>query len=62
MNRMVYILQAVGLIVFIYVVTFFLITWRWPESLLSIFVIVFFLHLIYLIFRRKRPITLTKMR
>jgi divalent metal cation (Fe/Co/Zn/Cd) transporter len=46
MEKFVLISQAVSLSVIVYVVTYFLITWHWPETLLSIFVSTCFLYLL----------------
>jgi hypothetical protein len=48
MEKLVLISQAVSLSVIFYVVTYFLITWQWPESLLSLFLSTFFLYLFLL--------------
>jgi len=45
MEKLTLVSLAVNLSVIIYVVTYFLITWQWPETLLSIFVSIFFLYL-----------------
>jgi hypothetical protein len=45
MEKLVLISQAVSLSVIFYVVTYFLITWHWPHTLLSIFLGTFFLNL-----------------
>jgi hypothetical protein len=44
MEKLVVISQAVSLSVIFYVVTYFLITWHWPHTLLSIFLCTFFLY------------------
>jgi hypothetical protein len=47
MEKLVLISRAVSLSVIFYVVTYFLITWYWPETLLSIFLVTFFLCLFW---------------
>jgi hypothetical protein len=45
MENLAFVSQAVSLSVIFYVVTYFLITWHWPVSLLSIFVSTLFLYM-----------------
>jgi hypothetical protein len=45
MEKLVLISQAVSRGVIFYVVTYFLITWQWPQTLLSIFLGTFFVYL-----------------
>jgi hypothetical protein len=45
LEKFVLISQTVSMSVIFYVVTYFLITWQWPETLLSIFVSTFLLDL-----------------
>jgi hypothetical protein len=47
MEKLALISQAVSLSVIFYVVTYFLITWHWPETLLSIFVSMCLLYLFF---------------
>jgi hypothetical protein len=46
MEKLVLVSLAVSLSVIFYVVTYFLIAWQWPQTLLSIFLTAFFLYLI----------------
>jgi len=46
MEKLVLVSLAVSLSVIFYLVTYFLITWQWPQTLLSIFLATFFLYLI----------------
>jgi hypothetical protein len=55
MEKFVLISQAVSLSVIFYVVTYFLITWQWPHTLLSIFLSVILLHS----YLRKGPLILS---
>jgi hypothetical protein len=45
MEKLALISQAVSLSVIFYVVTYFLITWQWPETLLSVYMSTYFLYL-----------------
>jgi hypothetical protein len=45
MERLTLVSQALSLSVIFYVVTYFLITWQWPQTLLSIFMCTLFLYL-----------------
>lgn len=45
MEKLVLISQAVSQGVIFYVVAYFLMTWHWPQTLLSIFLGTFFLYL-----------------
>jgi hypothetical protein len=45
MEKVALISQAISLSVIFYVVTYFLVTWQWPHTLLSIFVSTSFLYL-----------------
>ena len=47
MEKLALVSLAVSLSVIFYVVTYFLITWQWPQTLLSIFMSTFFLYLFY---------------
>jgi hypothetical protein len=45
MEQLALVSLAVSLSVIFYVVTYFLITWQWPQTLLSILMSAFFLYL-----------------
>jgi hypothetical protein len=45
MEKLVLISLAVSLSVIFYVVTYFLITWQWPQTFLSVFMSTCFLYL-----------------
>jgi hypothetical protein len=45
MEKLTLISQTVSLSVIFYVVTYFLITWQWPETLLSVYMSTYFLYL-----------------
>jgi hypothetical protein len=47
MEKLVLISQAVSLSVIFYVVTYFLVTWQWPQTLLSMFLSTFFIYLLF---------------
>ena len=47
MEKFILIYQAVSLSVVFYVVIYFLITWQWPQSLLSIFMSTYFLYIFF---------------
>jgi hypothetical protein len=47
MEKLALVTLAVSLSVIFYVVTYFLITWQWPQTLLSIFMNMVFLDLLY---------------
>ena len=47
MEKLALVSLAVSLSVIFYVVTYFLITWQWPQTLLSIFMATFFLYQFY---------------
>jgi hypothetical protein len=47
MEKLALVTLAVSLSVIFYVVTYFLITWQWPQTLLSIFMNMVFLDLFY---------------
>jgi len=46
MEKLTLISQTVSLSVIFYVVTYFLIAWQWPQTLLSIFLATFFINLV----------------
>ena len=47
MEKLALVSLAVSLSVIFYVVTYFLITWQWPQTLLSVCMSTFFLYLFY---------------
>ncbi len=44
MEKLVLVSLAVSLSVIFYVVTYFLISWQWPQTLLSVIMSIFFLY------------------
>ena len=46
MEKLTLISLAVSLSVIVYVVTYFLITWQWPQTILSVFMSTYFLIMI----------------